>query len=110
MEEQALPVRHIGIDFQLPAIRAERIGNAGGECRLQGALHPLTATFHERIQTRPALLVAWGALRSSVSTEPEHFLVHDQVDVLGETLDELPRLRERRASLEYFVRLHVGFV
>ena len=95
-----MPIRHVGIHFQLPAIRAENVGKAGGKRRLQGALHPLAATFHEGLQPCLALLVAGSFVRSGIASETEHFLVHDKVDVLGEALDELPRFRERGAAFE----------
>jgi hypothetical protein len=92
VKEQALPVGHVGIDFQLPSIRTKSAGDAGGKRRLQGTLHPLAATFHEGLQSRLALLVAGSLVRSGIACEIEHLLVHDEIDVLGEALDELPGL------------------
>ena len=67
---------------------------------MQRALHPLAADIHEAFEPGLALFVAGSFVGCGVTTEAKHVLVHDDVDVLGEALDEFPGLGERGATLE----------
>ena len=55
---------------------------------------------HEGFDAGFALLVAGGFVRGGLAAEAEGFFVHDEIDVLGEALDEFPRFRERGAAFE----------
>lgn len=100
MEEQALAIGHVGIDFQPPAGSAEGGLEPGSESGKQRALHPPAARPHETFQTLLALPLAWSVFRDISAAEAEGFLVHDKVDVLREPLDKPPCLGERSAALE----------
>jgi len=60
--------------------------------RAEGFLNPYTAGIHEAFETGFALFVAWGLVGCGVTTEAKDFLVHDEINVFGESLDELPCL------------------
>jgi len=67
---------------------------------LQNTLHPLAADLHEVFQACLALLVAGSLVRRGITTKPKCFLIDDEINVLGKTLDDLPCLRQRGAALE----------
>ena len=75
---------------------------------MQGALHPLATGCHECFEPRFALLVAGCFVWCVVAAKAEDFLVHNEVNVLGEAIDELPRFGKRSATFESEVFADAG--
>ncbi len=63
-------------------------------------MYPLAAGVHKCFNAGLALLVARREVWCRIAAETEGFFVHDDVDVLGEALDEFPCLGEGGAALE----------
>ena len=57
-----------------------------------------------RASRRSALLFARSFFGSGVAAETQSLLVHDEINVFGETLDEFPRFGKRSAAFESEVR------
>ena len=87
-----MAVFHVGINFEFPSVGAECSTYAGGESRLESFLHPAAAGIHECFEAELALLFAWCLVGRSITAEAQSLLVHDEIDVLRETVDEFPRL------------------
>jgi hypothetical protein len=108
MKQQALTIGHVGIDLDFPAGIAESGVDAFGQARHQPALHPFTAGPHERLQPHPALFVAGCLIWRGITAEAENFLIHNEIDILGEALDQFLCFRERGASFECEVLVDAG--
>ena len=67
---------------------------------MQRSLDPIAAGVHECFEARFALFVTGCLVRGSVATEAKNLLVHDEINVLREALDEFPSLGKRGAALE----------
>ncbi len=72
--------------------------------RLQGFADAVLGGFPQGVECQALLFAAGGFARAVVAAETEKIAVDDDIDIFGETVNQLPCLGERRAAFEGEVR------